>query len=260
MRNLRYLYFISLAFAFSSCISLQDTVYFQENEFTQNSSTIIENEYPIYHLQKGDILSVKIKSLEVDNAEFLNIEPRNGFINVNPGALFLNGYSVSENGAIHLPLIGSVIVEGLSLDEARIKIQRLVDEFFTDATAIINLVSFKVSVLGEVNRPGYYYVYNNRLTLLEAISLAGDLRDFADRTEITLLRQREDGSEATILDITDPNVISSPYFYLRPNDVVYIRPLKQKVKRSNLSTLTIVSAVVAVISTGISIYALTQNN
>lgn len=258
MRKFRYLYLVILVFILPSCLSLQDTVYFQENNFVKGSHTVIKNEYPIYILQKGDILSVKIKSLETDNAEFLNIEPSNGFINVNPGALFLNGYSISEDGAIYLPLVGSVTVEGLTLDESRVKIQRIVDDYFTDATVIVNLVSFKISVLGEVNRPGYYYVYNNRLTILEAISLAGDLKDFADRKEITLLRQREDGSEATILDITDPELISSPYYYLRPNDVVYVRPLKQKVKRSNLSTLAVVSAVVAVVSTGISIYALTQ--
>lgn len=256
----KYLYFISLAVTLSSCISLKDTVYFQENEFTKESATIVKNKYPLYKLQKADILSVKIKSLEVENAEFLNVEPQNGFINVNPGALFLNGYSIFENGAIYLPLIGSVAVEGLTLDEARSKIQRLVDEYFTDATAIVNLVSFKISVMGEVNRPGYFYVYNNRLTLLEAISLAGDLKEFADRTEITLLRQREDGSEAIILDITDPNVIGSPFYYLKPNDAIYVRPLKQKVKRSNLATLVIVSTVIAVISTGISIIALSQNN
>lgn len=242
-----------------SCISNKDTVYFQNNAFVEDSLTYLPNQHKEYRIQPGDVLSVKIKSLEAENVEFLNLEPGNGFINVNPAALYVNGYSVNDSGEIVIPLIGPIFVWSLSIREARNKIQKEVDQFFSDATVIVNLGSFKISVLGEVNNPGTYFIFNDRLTILEAISLAGDLREFANRKEITLVRRQGDNSYGTIIDITSPNIFVSPYFFMEPNDVLYVKPLKKSAKRSNLANLAVISTTLGVISTGITIYLLFDN-
>jgi polysaccharide export outer membrane protein len=102
------------------------------------------------------------------------------------------------------------------------------------------MISFKVTVLGEVNNPGYHYVYNNQLTILEALGLAGDLTNFASRKNVKLVRQVPRGSEVVLLDLRDPNLLKSKYFFLMPNDVVYVEPLKARSKRLNLELLTLV--------------------
>lgn len=242
-----------------SCISNKDIVYFQDNSFVEDSLTYLHNQHEEYRIQPGDILSVKIKSLEAENAEFLNIEPGNGFININPAALYINGYSVSDSGEIVLPLIGPIFVWSFTLPEAREKIQREVDAFFSDATVIVNLGSFKISVLGEVNSPGTFFIFNNRLTILEAIARAGDLKEFADRKELTLVRRSGDSSYGVLIDLTNPNVFISPYFFLKPNDILYVKPLKKSAKRSNLETLTIVSTILSIISTGVTVYLIFDN-
>lgn len=251
-----FVFYLFILISAQSCISNRDTVYFQENNFEIDSLTFLPNHHREYKVQPGDVLSVKIKSLEAENAEFLNIEPNNGFANINPAALYINGYSVSDSGQIVVPLIGPIYVLGLTVPQVRNRLQREVDRFFSDATVIVSLGSFKISVLGEVNNPGTYFIYNNRLTVLEAIAQAGDLREFADRKEITLVRREGDHSQGTLLDITDPHIFLSPHFYLEPNDVLYIKPLKSKAKRSNLATLAVASTILGVISTGVTIYLL----
>jgi polysaccharide export outer membrane protein len=126
------------------------------------------------------------------------------------------------------------------LEGAQKLIQLNVDKYLKQATAIIKLTSFKVTVLGEVKNPGYYYVYNNQATVLEALGLAGDLTPVGNRQHIKLIRQLESGSQVVLLDLTDPNLLKSDHYYLTPGDVLYVEPFKARSKRTNLELLTVV--------------------
>ena len=177
-------------------------------------------------------------------------------MNINPGALYLSGFSITDSGYIYIPIAGGVKVGGLSVEEARQKIQDEIDNY-TSAYVIVSLVSFKVSITGEVDKPGYYYIYNDRLTILEALALAGDFKEFADRRRITLIRQHDEGSDVVLLDITEPEIIKSPFFYLEPNDQLYVPQLQIKNSRSNLFN---VNTVVGAVSTALTIILLIRNN
>jgi len=126
-----------------------------------------------------------------------------------------------------------------------------------NATVVTKLISYKITVLGEVNNPGYHYVYNNQATLLEALGLAGDLTIFASRKNVKLIRTVPQGTEVVLLDLKDPNLLKSKYFYLMPNDVVYVEPLRARSKRSNLENLTLLFSA---ITTAILILNYIDNN
>jgi polysaccharide export outer membrane protein len=164
---------------------------------------------------------------------------------MDPSNLYIQGYSIDETGSITLPIVGDIIVKDLTVTEAQDLIQNRINKFLNNATVIVKLVSFKITILGEVKDPGYRYVYNNQATLPEGIGLAGDLSENGNRKRIKLIRQVPTGSEVVMIDLTDPNVLRSKYYYLMPNDVIYVEPLKAQSKRSNLSLFTLIFAAIS---------------
>ena len=113
------------------------------------------------------------------------------------------------------------------------------NQFLKDATVVVKLVSFKVSVIGEVNRPGSYNNYNSQLTVLEVISLAGDITDYGNRKSVLVLRPVTGGTKSFRLDLTDRQILTSDGFYLLPNDIVYVEPIKSKTFRINIPTISL---------------------
>ncbi len=219
-----------------------------QNENLKNTTpTTFNNNVPDYKLQVNDVLSVKVLSAESELSEIYNIiSPTNGFGVAEPGSMYLSGYSIDSEGNINLPNVGKLKVAGMNTLQAQQLIQRNLDRYLNGATVVVKLISFKISILGEVENPGYYHVYNEQANLLEGLAMAGDLRQGANRQNIKLIRQKPGGSEVILLDLTDPSLVQSPYYYLLPNDVLYIEPRKTHLKRENL---VIISVVLGVVST-----------
>jgi polysaccharide export outer membrane protein len=215
-------------------------VYFQDRNFSESFSTPIRNENTSYRLRPNDVLSVKVKSsTEAGISDIFNITPSTNFMNVDAGNVFLQGYSIDVDGAIVLPILGSVVLRDLTVEEAQDLIQREADKYLNNATVIVKLVSFKITVLGEVNAPGYYFAFNNQLTLPEGLGLARDLTTQGNRKKVKLIRQTPTGSEVVLLNLTDPDLLKSKYYYLMPNDVIYVEPFRANTGRSNSQLLTL---------------------
>jgi len=231
-----------------SCIPNKQLVYFPSPEFNTETPTSKYNSQQRYRIQPRDVLSVRIKTLDTDTEAYFNIQAENGFQQLNPAGLYINGYSVNSRGMITMPEIGEIKVGGYTLEEAEEVILDAISGYITNATILLKLVSFKITVLGEVNRPGYYYVFNEQANVLEGLGLAGDLTDFGNRENITLIRQTDVGTETILLNLKDPNLLTSKYYFLQPNDVLYVQPLKAKATRGNISTLTILSVLFGAIS------------
>jgi polysaccharide export outer membrane protein len=226
----------------SSCYYNNRLVYLQDPKFSENRATLVESKRSSYRLQPADILSVQIKSsAEKEVSGIFNIASQNMMF-ANPGTLFLEGYSIDAGGRITLPILGELTVKDLTVEEAQKFIQSNANKYFNNAIAIVKLISFKVTVLGEVKNPGYYFVYNNQATILEALGMAGDLTNFGNRRNIKLLRQKESGTEVVLLDLTSPDLLKSEFLFLKPGDVLYVEPLKARSKRSNLEVLSVVFA------------------
>ena len=223
----------------SSCYYNKRWVYIQDN-YSESTPTQVRNENTQYRLRPSDVISVKVKSsTEAGISDIFNIAPAGQSFNMDAGNLYLQGYSVDPNGQINLPILGSVTVKDLTLDEAENHIQQLANKFLNNATVIVKLISFKITVIGEVRSPGYRYVFNNQATLFEGLGLAGDLTENGNRKRIKLIRQVPTGSEVVMIDLTDPKILKSKYYYLQPNDVVYVEPLRAQSKRSNLALMTL---------------------
>jgi len=231
----------TLIFLCSSCYYNKRWVYFQDNTYSESRPTQIRNEIPLYRLRPNDIISVKVKSsTEASVTDIFNIAPANTVMNMDAGNMYLQGYSIDETGKITLPILGELMVKDLTLSEAQDLIQNNTNKFVNNATVIVKLVSFKITVLGEVNRPGYMYVFNNQATLPEGLGLAGDLSENGNRRRIKLIRQVPTGSEVVMIDLTNPSILKSKYYYLMPNDVIYVEPLKAQSKRLNATNISIV--------------------
>ncbi|GAB3203914.1 polysaccharide biosynthesis/export family protein [Pontibacter aydingkolensis] len=219
----------------------------QNEKLKKNTPTNFTTPYKEYELQPNDVLSIKVLSVQPETSNLFNIvDPSNAFGITGPSSLFLSGYSIDQQGRVTLPIIGQLKVSGLTVAQAQEQIQRSLDRYINDATVVTKLISFKISVLGDVRNPGYYYVYNEQASLLEALSMAGDLTQGASRENIKLIRQKPGGTEVVLLDLKDPNLVQSQYYYLKPNDVLYVEPRKTQIKRDNL---VIVSTVLGVLST-----------
>ncbi len=252
--------YIVTALFLCSCIPNKKVIYFPDPAFNYNRPTAIPNGNSTYFLQPGDVVNIRIKTLDKETADYFNIMPENGLLNfTNPG-FYINSYSIDLDGTIDLPEAGKIEVAGLSVNQAQELVKNTLQPYLSNASILLKLVSFKITVLGEVNNPGYYFIYNDQATLLEGLGLAGDLTDFGNRENITIIRQVDEGSEAILVNLKDPKVLASEYYYLKPNDVVYVQPLKAKNTRNNLNTFTLSSIVFGAVSSTLLILSYLDDN
>jgi polysaccharide biosynthesis/export protein len=163
-------------------------------------------------------------------------------------AQYLNGYHVNQRGMILLPVIGEVSVAGMTEEAAKDVIQKRVNEYYKDATVKVKILTYKISILGEVRTPGVYYNYNKNITILEAISMANGTTDYASIRKVLVIRHTAKGDKSFRLDMTKKEIFTSEAFFLLPNDVVYIEP--DKYKNFSLNT-TVYAIALSTITTSI---------
>jgi polysaccharide export outer membrane protein len=216
---------------FSSCIPQKKILYMQPtHEDSTNRNEFETAQYMDYQLGIGDNLYIKVRSLDENSNNFFNNIGNNnsGGGQVNDAGIYLNSYTVDPNGNIVFPFIGPVKVVGKTLDETKEILEDIMNEYLKETTIIVKLVNFNITFVGEVKRPGQLIIYQDKINIFQAISMAGDITDYGNRNEVKLLRTNEKGTELHILDLTKEDIVESPYYFLKPNDVVIINPLKGK--------------------------------
>ena len=248
----KYLYLIAFVLL-TSCYSTKKITYLQSEE----NVLAIPNNPITYMVQSNDILNIRVQSLDPEQSAFFNISSMEGNYQTNPASLFLSGYSVNQNGLINLPIVGDIKVNGLTVEQIRMLIQNEINKYLLDAIVLVKLTSFKISVLGDVGRPGTNFVYNTQATIFEALSAAGDANISANIRTVRLIRQFEGKSYVIKMDLTDPKIIESPYYFLLPNDVIYVGTSKENIFRENLPLFT---TMFALVSTTILMLNFIQNN
>ena len=163
-----------------------------------------------------------------------------------------NGYFVDQDGNIDFPLAGKIKLEGLTLIEAQTSILNAVKPYITDAVVNIRFLNLKVTVLGEVNRPGTIRLSNKRVTILEALGLAGDLTLYANRTNLLLMREKDGIRTYNRLDLQSKDIFTSEFFYLQQNDVIYVEPVRARIA----TVADPVTRIVSYVTAGLSIVTL----
>ena len=213
----------------SSCISQKKTVYLQNKSMFSAGANTYENDLATYKLQPGDFLYINVTSLDPKNMTSFEGNQRNDYQIQSEMGVYLKSYQVSDSGFIRFPVIGKVEVVGLSVSQVRDKLQSIMDEFYQLATITVKLVNFQVSIMGEVNRPGTYVVYNDRLNIFQAISLGGDLTNFGNRKEVNIIRKtKTGGTEILEVNLLSDSILELPGFYLQPDDIIYVKPMRSK--------------------------------
>ncbi|SOD91808.1 polysaccharide export outer membrane protein [Spirosoma fluviale] len=216
----------------SGCTSSKKLVYFQSLPTASDSIKLTSRFVPT--IQPGDILSVRVSSLSPEATTFFN--PPSATLPVDrlttPATASalpeLTGYLVDTDGTLELPLIGKIPVSGLSTSKASDKIREQLKTYLKEPTVNIRNQNFRVSVMGEVARPSLFTIPNERITMLEALSLAGDITIFGRRDNVLLIREVNGVRKFTRIDLTNRDLFSSPYYYLQPNDIVYVEPGKAR--------------------------------
>ena len=238
--SLRIMVVVLLAGLLGSCVAQRELPYLQGKDYSTQATVQVENERQVYRLQPGDVLSIRVQSVQPALNDLFSMTTGQNIQSGDPGNLFVSGYSVDEAGTIALPTVGRLKVAGLTVEETQLLVQKEVGRFMREANVVVKLTSFKLTILGEVRVPGRYFVYNAQATVLEALGLAGDLTEFGNRTNVKLIRPTPKGSEVVLLDLTDPNLLRSKYYYLLPNDALYVEPLKARTNRGNSNNLGLV--------------------
>ncbi|RZL14007.1 MAG: polysaccharide export protein [Hymenobacter sp.] len=241
-----------LLLSLGSCVTQSKLPYLQTGAYSTQKPLEAENARPVYKLQSGDVLSIRVQSVQPVLSDIFNVPGPQTITSSDPGTLYLTGYAVDDTGSINLPTVGRVKLQGLSMEEAQSFLQQKVGAYVRDANVLVKLLSFKITVLGEVRSPGRYFIYNPQATVFEALGMAGDLTEFGNRENVKLIRQTAKGSEVVLINLTDANLLKSPYYYLLPNDALYVEPMKARTNRGNATNLGIVfagiSAVVLLLS------------
>jgi polysaccharide export outer membrane protein len=244
-RIILFLFFCGFFAAFlPSCIPNKELVYLQEKKKT-STADLSPKEYQAilqtYKVQFGDVLNIRVMGQDPISVQPFNIDAQtsNVQMQLNMTQLYITGYTVDEKGNIQFPLLGDVFVRNKTIPEISAILSEKIEKYVSNALVKVKLVSFKVTVLGDVRNPGVVYIYNDRASILEVLGYTGDLTDLANRHKVKLIRTVNDKVLVSNLDLTDRALVEGNSFFLLPNDVLYIEPTKAKNFRLNLPAISL---------------------
>lgn len=232
-----------------SCSSYKNVPYFQDLD--QNNITREEiNNYSPLIIQPGDLLAINVSSPSAGAEQFgYNLNRISGTQgNENQPQNSVIGYLVDNNGNVNLPFIGQMKVSGLTTSSLTEQLQNSLVKIFTKPIVNVRILNFKISVLGDVAHPDIYTIQNERITLPEALSLAGDLNITAIRNNILLIREISGKREFIPIDLNSKKLFESPYYYLKNHDVIYVTPNKSKVSSNNTAGFQRASLIISALS------------
>jgi polysaccharide biosynthesis/export protein len=210
---------------FTSCVSQNKLKLMQGKTAKDAAAEFANSKSTSYRIQTGDRLYIEVYSVDPKTSKFFQTD----FPDLmNPTYLYLKSYSVDETGYINFSFVDKMYVKDLTVAEVKDQIQKTLNEYFKESNVVVKLVNFEVSIIGEVNSPGSFTVYQDQLNLFQAIGLAGGFKEFGNPKKVKLVRQSQTGSNLIVLDLSDNKILESPYYYLQPNDVIYVEPLNAK--------------------------------
>lgn len=247
---------LALVLVMASCVPTKEMIYLQPGE--GEATEVFSYDREEYKLQVNDILDVQIRSMNQEVNQMFgggNLMNQNMQAGVQSGGdlYYMTGYTVDEEGEVELPYLGSVKVQGLTLEEAKEAVDNQVATLFKNYYLQVKLGGIRYSALGEFQNPGKKVILQNQATIFEAIAASGDLTQVANRDEIKLIRQYPDGTRIHTLNLLDQSIIGSPYYFIQPNDVIYAEPLPQKAWGIGVTGAQTFTTIISTLSTSLAL-------
>lgn len=232
MRFFQILCVFIAVLSIASCIPTKRLTYFQEDPNAIDTMVIANKRQEPYRVQTNDLLSIRIKVLDQETVGIFN-----PVSDANPNAtgeerLYYDGFVVDNQGNIRIPLLGKMKVLGMTVDEIRENLEiQLKEDFFKEEANLfvtVKLSGIRYTINGEIRRPGSNIIYRDQVSIMEAIANSGDITMEGNRNDVVIIRQYPTGQKVHRIDLTKIDAMESPYYYIKPNDLILINPLPQK--------------------------------
>lgn len=242
----------------TSCIPHKDIVYLQENATSADSLQVIVEQQKPYRVQINDILNIRVKALDQETVSIFNPSGEENLNADSAERAYFDGFTVDLHGNIRVPTLGYMNVLGYTVEEIQEMLEKkLLEEQFKEAANIfvtVKLAGLRYTANGDVNSPGSVTLFQERVNIFEALANVGDISDTGNRKEVKIIRQYPQGQKIHTLDLTDIHVMKSPYYHIQPNDLIYVKPLKQKTWGTGTTgreSLTTIFSIVSILTTTI---------
>ena len=254
-----FFFLLFITISFQSCIAHRDMIVMDQGKIEGEIRSFKELrldqsvEYKSYTLQAYDQLIIRINAFDGSTEEFLSRSfasenQHSSNIDFSPSSIYFSSYNVNEAGLVTLPILGNLNVVGMTVDELKAKLDEEYSPYLKFASTTVKLGNMRITLMGEITNPGVHYMYNEKTTLLDAISLAGDFTDFANLERVKLVRQTKQGTKTVFLNLGSPDFVYSEYYYVRPYDLIYVEPLKEKALDSSARSLGAVLSAASVVA------------
>lgn len=238
MRRYFLLYFVAIAALLSSCGTTNKNLVYFKDASSIDTSQVITSDFVI-RIQPDDELSISVNSVIPEATAHYNLFQTNPAVRgslVQVSQTQNQTYVVNKDGYIEFPTLGKLKVLEMTTDEIETMLLNKIKEDVSDPYIRVELVNFKINVLGEVKTPGMLNINRQRYSVLDALAQAGDLTEYAERTDLLLIREENGLRSYARIDLNDTSLFSSPYFYLQQNDVIYVKPNRIKEDNSKYNT------------------------
>ncbi len=235
-----------------SCSNTQEITMLSDVSADRSIHELSPKEPPEYRIRPSDILYLKILTMEPEINEIFNPSKtgNNNQTGTNqmygsPAGQYLNGYVVADDGTVTIPIIGKIEMGGLTLIEAEERLRVRAEEYLKQPSVQVKFLNYKVTISGEVRNPNLLYNYEQNFNIFDAISMANGITDYADLTNVLVVRKTNGTSHTYRVDATSRSIYASEVFYLLPNDFVYIPPTNLKRTRDNTNVYSLILSAVS---------------
>lgn len=260
-KNHIFLFLSLVLLTVSSCVPTKDLKYLQDSKNSNDTLIMSEIVKKPYRIQSNDILVINIKTIDPALTEMFKVSEGSRNV-VSEQILFFEGFNVDDHGKIRIPILEEVKVLGLTTEEVRLTIEkRLLEEYFNAEASLfvtVKLAGIRYTINGEVRTPGTNIIYNERATIMDAISNSGDITITGDRKNVLIVRQYPHGVEMHTINLLDKKALESPYYYIQPNDFILVNPLKQKSWGTGTTGIQTLATIISTLSLVTSIILLSR--
>lgn len=240
-------------------------MYLQDKGTIVSDSTLINAMPQPYRVQVNDILRITVKALDPELTSIFNPVQQGGNANAAASAqnLYFTGFTVDDHGNITFPILGDINVLGFTVEEIEERVESaLLKQYFKETAQVfvtVKLAGLRFTVTGDVGSPGTITLFQDKVNIIEALANAGDISNTGNRRDVLVIRQYPQGQKIHHIDLTDRAAMNSPYYYIKPNDMILVKPLKRKAIGAGETVTATIRTVASILSIAVSTYFLVKN-